>query len=230
MNWLIHELTLSRDRQYFGSVNGNMLNSRLRMSLFFAIVVLLGSLSSVVVSGLAGSHAMTISQDQYMSTTQNQYQGPGSSLNCGSNSCVYPNCGTNGCSFQVCAPNGCSTAAGYTQLCGTSNCSLAQCGPNGCYYTTCQSTGQNTIQCSGYLYQGSNGCLELQVPVANAVNNVVTSATQFYTLHDLPPTLNPSNPSIGSWVTVTGSLHQGANTSSSGAACPGNYINITSSP
>jgi len=209
-------------------------NSRSRASLFGVIilVVFLGSLGLVLVaSSPTGSYVMAVSQEQYMSTTQNQYQGPGSSQNCGSNSCVYPNCGSNGCSFQVCSSNGCSSATGYTQLCGSSNCSLSQCGPNGCYYTTCQSTGQNTIQCSGYLYEGSgSGCLELQVPVANSVNNVMTSATQFYTLHNLPPTLNPSNTGIGSWVTVTGSLHQGANTSSNGAACPGNYINVISSP
>ena len=213
-------------------------NSRSRRSLFaiITVVVLLGCLGLVLVSSPVGSNVMAVSQEQYASTTQGQYpgpwyQGPGSSQNCGSNSCVYPNCGSiNGCSFQVCAANGCSSVAGYTQLCGSTNCSLSQCGYNGCYYTTCQSTGQNAIQCSGYLYEGSNGCLELQVPVANSVNNVMTSATQFYTLHNLPPALNPSNPSIGSWVTVTGSLHQGANTSSNGAACPGNYINITSSP
>lgn len=215
-------------------MSNNQPNSRSRVSLFAIIILaaLLGSLGLVLaVSSPAGSHVMAVSQEQYMSTTQNQYQGPGSSQNCGSNSCVYPNCGSNGCSFQVCAPNGCSTATGYTQLCGSSNCSLSQCGPNGCYYTTCQSMGQNTIQCSGYLYEGSgSGCLELQVPVANSVDNVMTSATQFYTLHNLPPGLNPSNSAIGSWVTVTGSLHQGANTSSNGAACPGNYINVTSSP
>ena len=214
----------------------NQPNSRSHVSLFaiITVVVLLGSLGLVLAaSSPAGSDVMALSQEQYMSSTQSQgpwYQGPGSSQNCGSNSCVYPTCGSNGCSFQVCAPNGCSSAAGYTQLCGSTNCSLSQCGPNGCYDTTCQSTGQNTIQCSGYLYQGSNGCLELQVPVANSVNNVMTSATQFYTLHNLPSSLNPSNPSIGSWVTVTGSLHQGANTSSNGDACPGNYINVTSSP
>jgi len=218
-------------------MSNNQPNSRSRGSPFaiITVVVLLGSLGLVLaVSSPASSHVMAASQEQqYMSSTQSQgpwYQGPGSSQNCGSNSCVYPTCGTSGCSFQVCAPNGCSTAAGYTQLCGSSNCSLSQCGPNGCYDTTCQSTSQNTIQCSGYLYEGSNGCLELQVPVANSVNNVMTSATQFYTLHNLPLALNPSNPSIGSWVTVTGSLHQGANTSSNGDACPGNYINVTSSP
>jgi len=220
-------------------MSNNQSNNRSRRSLFaiIAVVVVLGSLGLVLVSSPVGSNVMAVSQEQYMSATQSQYpgpwyQGPGSSQNCGSNSCVYPqNCGSNnGCSFQVCAPNGCSSVAGYTQLCGSSNCSVSQCGYNGCYYTTCQSTGQNTIQCSGYLYEGSNGCLELQVPVANWANDVMTSATQFYALHNLPSALNPSNPSIGSWVTVTGSLHQGANTSSNGAACPGNYINATSSP
>ena len=220
-------------------MSNNQPNRRSRVPVFaiIAVVIFLGSLGLVLgVNSPASSHVLAVTQEQYMSSTQSQYQGPsyqgpGSSRNCGSNSCVYPTCGNNGCSFQVCTPNGCSSAAGYTQLCGSSNCSLSQCGPNGCYYTTCQSTGQNTIQCSGYLYEGSgSGCLELQVPVANSVDNVMTSATQFYTLHNLPSTLNPSNTGIGSWVTVTGSLHQGANTSPNGAACPGNYINVISSP
>ena len=211
---------------------------RRRSRSLFALVtvmLLLGSLGLIFANYNAlNSQVLAVKPGQYWTSTSytwtGQYQGPGSSQNCGSNSCVYPNCGSNGCAFQVCGPNGCSTVAGYTQLCGSSNCAPGQCGPNGCYYIPCQSTGQNTIQCSGYLYQASNGCIELQIPVANSVDNVVTSATQFFTLHSLPLALNPSNPSIGTWVTVTGSLHQGANTGPNGAACPGNYINVTSAP
>jgi len=151
---------------------------------------------------------------------------PASQQNCGSNSCAYPYCGPNGCSFQICGPNGCSfMSAGYAQLCGSTNCSPEICGFNGCYYTTCQSLNQNLLQCSGYLYQDSKGCTELEVPVANYVNGyMATTATQYYTLHNLPF----STPPMGTWVTVTGQFNQGYNTASNGAACPGNYVNVTS--
>ncbi|MGA2784356.1 MAG: hypothetical protein ABSF09_06635 [Candidatus Bathyarchaeia archaeon] len=139
------------------------------------------------------------------------------SPNCGTNSCAYPTCGSNGCSFQLCGPNGCSFASpGYT---------AQQCGYNGCYYSTCQSTSQGTVQCAGYLYQNNSGCVELVVPVANYASGVgSTTATQYYTLHNLPA----SYPSIGSWVKVAGQLYMGNNTSSNGTACPGNYINVSS--
>jgi hypothetical protein len=95
-------------------------------------------------------------------------------------------------------------------------------------YYACQSTGNsNIVQCSGQLYQDSNGCIELVVPVINWVNDpgsIVTAAIQYYTLHNLPSLY----PAVGSWVTVTGQLYSGYNFSSSGAACPGNYINVTS--
>lgn len=154
------------------------------------------------------------------------YSNPESLQNCGSNSCAYPNCGPNGCSFQICGANGCSSvSAGYAQLCGSTNCSPEICGFNGCYYTTCLSLGQNLLQCSGYLYQDTKGCTELKVPVANYVNGyMATTATQYYTLHNLPL----STPPMGTWVTVTGQFSQGHNTASNGASCPGNYVNVTS--
>lgn len=145
--------------------------------------------------------------------------------NCGSNSCVSPVCGPNGCSFQICGPNGCSFEnAGYAQLCGSTNCAPEICGFNGCYYTTCQSLSQNLLQCSGYLYQDSKGCTELEVPVANYLNGyMATTATQYYALHNLPS----STPPLGSWVTVTGKLNQGYNNAPNGASCPGNYIIVS---
>jgi hypothetical protein len=95
-------------------------------------------------------------------------------------------------------------------------------------YDACQSTGySNLVQCSGQLYQNSNGCIELLVPIITWVNDpgdVVTAAVAYYTLHNLPS----SYPPVGSWVTVTGQFYQGYNTASSGVACPGNYINVTS--
>jgi hypothetical protein len=111
----------------------------------------------------------------------------------------------------------------YYQNCGYYGCN----NPNPGYsYYQCQSAAYGyTVQCSGYLYQDASGCIELEIPVTNWVNNpytVVTTAMQYYTLHNLPSSIPP----IGSWVTVTGQLYQGYNTGPNGAACPGNYINI----
>jgi hypothetical protein len=206
-----------------------------RRSIFLVatVTLLLASLGMMfTVYTPNSSQVMAVTQEQYYSSTSNtwtgQYQGPGSSQNCGSNSCVYPSCGANSCSFQVCGPSGCTTAAGYTQMCGNANCAPSQCGPNGCYYIACHAVVQDTVQCSGYILQAQNGCVELQVPVANSQNGMMmTSASQFFTLHNLP--LNTSS-AVGTWVTVTGSVHQGANTAPNGAACPGNYINVTSMP
>jgi len=96
---------------------------------------------------------------------------------------------------------------------------------NGTYYTTCLPLPGNLIQCSGNLIQSPNGCMILGFLVGNgAPNNIITTATQYYTLQNLPS----SYPPIGSWVVVTGQLHQGPNTSPTGGACPGNYITVTS--
>jgi len=90
--------------------------------------------------------------------------------------------------------------------------------PNG--YDPCQPIGDsNTVQCPGYLYQDSSGCVELVVTVTSTYGLV---STQYYTLHNLP-----SSYTIGAWVTVTGTLYQGYNYAPNGAACPGNYINVT---
>ena len=98
---------------------------------------------------------------------------------------------------------------------------------NGNYYTTCLPGPGNSVQCSGNLLKSPNGCTILAFLVGNWVNdptNIVTTATQYYTLQNLPSSLPP----IGSWVTVTGHLYQGANHSPTGASCPGNYINVVS--
>jgi len=89
------------------------------------------------------------------------------------------------------------------------------------YYTPYQSVGNNnTVQCSGYLYQDTSGCVELAVTVSSYYGLL---SYQYYTLHNLP-----SSYTIGAWATVTGQLHQGYNYAPNGAACPGNYINVTS--
>lgn len=92
---------------------------------------------------------------------------------------------------------------------------------NGNYYTTCLSIGDgSTVQCSGYIYQDPSGCVELALTVSSYYGLL---SNQYYTLHNLP-----SSYTIGMWVTVTGELYQGYNYASNGAACPGNYINVTS--
>ena len=92
---------------------------------------------------------------------------------------------------------------------------------NGNYYTTCQQLPGSLIQCSGNLLQNANGCVTLGFLVSSSIGLI---STQYYTLQNLPS----SYPPVGSWVIVTGQLHQGPNFSPSGAACPGNYINVTS--
>ena len=141
----------------------------------------------------------------------------GYSTNCGQSTCAYPICGSNGCSFQLCgATGGCSISPGYTP-------SYTNCGYNGCPYTTCQPAADNAVQCAGYLYQNSDRCVELAVPVADyAIGASPTSATQYYTLHNLPSTY----PAIGSWVTIKGQMNLVAPNTINGAACPGNYINV----
>jgi biotin operon repressor len=95
---------------------------------------------------------------------------------------------------------------------------------NGNYYTTCQSTGNtNTMQCSGYLYRPSNGCVELAIPIDNGYW-FESRVYQYYTLQNLPSSYNPA----WRWVTVTGRLYQGYNMAPNGAACPGNYIIVNS--
>jgi hypothetical protein len=99
-----------------------------------------------------------------------------------------------------------------------------------CYYNnvcnptqaTCGSpSNDGTTQCVGYLYQDSNGCVELVTPVYGASGVL---SYQYYTLQKLPATY----PAIGTWVSVTGQLYLGNNVSPTGASCPGNYINVSS--
>jgi len=95
---------------------------------------------------------------------------------------------------------------------------------NGNFVPPCNTGASgNNVTCSGYIFQAQNGCTVLVIPVVNPyyAENV---AFQYYTLHNLPN----GTATNGSWAQVSGDLFQGANTSSSGAACPGNYINVTS--
>jgi hypothetical protein len=132
------------------------------------------------------------------------------------------------------------TGAYYSYGLGTSlttSVETVQVSPNNnyvnyasCYYNnncaqvvnSCNSPNSNdTVQCAGYLYQNPNSCVELVIPIVSPIGLV---SSQYYTLQELPA----SYPAIGTWVSVTGQLHQGHNFSSTGAACPGNYLNVTS--
>jgi len=121
---------------------------------------------------------------------------------------IQQNCSPSNCQQQPCYYNGCGSTQGY-------------CYWNDCDFNVCQSSGTSSTQCSGYLYQAPNGCVELVIPIGSPV---AQPSFQFYTLQDLPSSL----PSFGSWVTVTGQVYLGSNTASNGAACPGNYIVVTS--
>jgi hypothetical protein len=100
-----------------------------------------------------------------------------------------------------------------------------------CYYPgynynnrPCQATGNtSTIQCSGFLYDNSKGCIELAVPIDNAYW-AETRIYQYYTLVNLPSYYALTR----SWVTVTGQLYQGYSILPSSTTCSPNYITVTS--
>jgi hypothetical protein len=113
------------------------------------------------------------------------------------------------------------TPGGYYG-CGTSGCFSPALGA---YGSMCQSTNQNdTAECSGYLYQPSNGgCVKLAIPYINP-DVLETTAYVYYTLQNLPA----SHPPIGSWVTVTGQVYSVPSFSTPGETCTGSYIQVTS--
>ena len=81
--------------------------------------------------------------------------------------------------------------------------------PNPTYNSLCQSTGANsTVQCSGYIYHDTSGCVELAIPFVDPYY-MDSVGYQYYTLRNLP-SFAPSG-----WVTVTGHLFQGFNPSPS---------------
>jgi len=96
---------------------------------------------------------------------------------------------------------------------------------NGNFVSPCspQAANNNTVSCSGYIFQAQNGCTVLVIPVVNPYYSE-SRLNQYYSLHNLPSNAQTN----GSWAAVTGQLYNGANTSSTGASCPGNYINVSS--
>lgn len=187
------------------------------------ILITIVSLALVGYTAL-NPHVVTFTQQQFVTNTQNLYNTQTQTVTSFGTQTVT--------SIEVITS---VTTATSTTTAAYGYGNYQNCGYYGCYnpnpsysYYQCQSAAYGyTVQCSGYLYQDTSGCIELEIPVTNWVNNpynVVTTGMQYYTLHNLPS----SYPSIGSWVTVTGQLYQGYNTGPNGAACPGNYINIIS--
>lgn len=173
----------------------------------------------VVIVGLAyagnsvsplSTHVMTVTQQQFMTNTQDIYS-------------TQTEVVTN---IQTLVERSVATVtsglpAGYYQYCNYYNCNPYPA-PPGYYKLGCYSTGaMNTIQCYGYMYEDSNGCVDLLVPVDNGYTNQIQ---QYYNLQNLPS----SYPSLGSSVTVTGQLFHGHNAGPNGGACPDSYIDVTS--
>ena len=154
--------------------------------------------STNAVTNVGSTYAVYTGSSGYYSQS-NQY--------CNYNGC-YSNPGPN---YQSCSYNGCY----YNGLPGYNNY----------YYTNvCQTVGgNNTVQCSGYLYHNQGGCIVLSIPIDNGYW-FETRVYQYYTLQNLPG--NYQN--TGGWFTVTGQMNQGYNVSPTGAACPGNYIVVSS--
>jgi len=118
-----------------------------------------------------------------------------------------------------------NTEAGYIGS-GYYNCGPYGCSPPslGAYGSLCQSTGENdTVTCSGYLSEPDDGCIQLAIPYTNP-DLLESTAYQYYTLRNAPSIL----PSAGTWLTVTGQLGQGYNLGLNGAACPSNYVVVSS--
>ncbi len=91
------------------------------------------------------------------------------------------------------------------------------------YYRPCQPDLNHQVTCSGFAEQSPSGCTELVVVIANAYIPE-NYWYQYYTLHNLA-----SNATInGQFVTVSGQMFTGPNSSPTSAACPGSYINVTS--
>ncbi len=166
-------------------------------------------------------HAMIVTQQQFLTNTQSLssaqtvttfstvtgFSTTTRTTTTGLSSAYNQNCPYYGCSYQ---PPPYYTYPGYDIY--------------GNFNPPCESTSfNNTVQCRGYIDQNQNGCVVLVIPISNPYY-VESLIFQYYTLHNLPS----SYPPTGTLVTVTGQLYQGYNISTSGAACPGNYINVTS--
>ena len=89
-------------------------------------------------------------------------------------------------------------------------------------YGSCQSTGNSTVKCSGYLYQPMTGCIEIAIPIDDAPW-AESRIYQYYTLQNFPSYALNWN-----WVTVTGQLYLAPEIGPLGQVCPASSIVVTS--
>ena len=164
--------------------------------------------------------SVTVTQVQYLTNTQNQF-ATFTAVTTVTVSSAFTQTAT---AYTV-TPNAVTTvgypypAQGYFPgpNCGNYGCSPPSLGAFG---SLCQGAGQ-TVSCSGYLSEPTDGCTELAIPYTNP-DLLESTAYQFYTLRDTSPL-----PPAGSWITVTGQLGQGYAQGTNGGACPANYINVS---
>jgi hypothetical protein len=181
------------------------------------IVIAIVSLGFVAYASL-NPQIMTVTQQRFLTNTQNQYVTQ--TVTSASMLTTLATVTTFAVSTYTLNPGAAYMGAGYYN-CGTYGCYPPSLGA---YGNLCQSTGENgAVQCSGYLSEPGNGCTELAIPYTNPYL-LESTAYQFYTLRNVTSTLPPA----GSWVTVTGQLGQGYTSGLNGAACPGNYITVSS--
>ena len=188
-------------------------------------------------------HMSTVTQQQFMTNTQSFYNTQtqtATSFSTVTRVQVVTQTATTGYANEYyqnyCSYYGCGYGNGYYQSCSYYGCAYPPqyynppeyynpAYSNYYYYQPpCEanSANSNAVSCQGFFYQAGNGCTVLVIPVSNPYIQEST-VYQYYTLQNLTTTY-PN----WTWVTVNGQLYQGSNTSSSGVACPGNYITVSS--
>jgi hypothetical protein len=181
------------------------------------VIISILSLGFVAYASLT-PHVMTVTQQQFVTNTQNQYVTQ--TMTSVSTATSLATVTQSAVSTYTSNIGGGYFGSGYYS-CGTYGCNPP---PLGAYGNLCQSTGQNdTVKCSGYLSEPDDGCVQLAIPFTNP-DLLESTAYQFYTLRNAPSNLPPA----GSWITVTGTLGQGYTPGLNGAACPGNYVSVSS--
>ena len=183
------------------------------------IIIAMLSLGFVAYASL-NPHTITISQQQFLTNTKNQYLTQTvTNVNTVTTVATVTQSTAGISTYTV------NTAPAYIGS-GSYNCGYYGCTPPslGAFGNVCQSARANgTVTCSGILSEPGDGCIQLAIPYTNP-DLLESTAYQFYTLRNAPSNL----PSPGTWITVSGQLGQGYTPATNGGACPGNYINVSS--
>jgi hypothetical protein len=183
-------------------------------------------------------HTVTVTQQQLLTNTQSVYVVETQSVTVVSTATstttappITPPGGYGYGGYQGCGYYGCYQSPGYSYFSPGYYVPGYYYGPYGYYYgyggyPPCQSTAANNVTCSGYLYEASSGCTLLAIPTTNNPYPSYTTAGvyEYYTLQNLPS----NAPSSGTWVTVSGQVHQGYNAAPNGSSCPTNFIVVSS--